>query len=116
MRFESKHFWMFSISTSKHVATSSMFSPEACNVLVSAKSHISDFSIQNIRSCRNILISKLPRIESCGTLDETQYQSLKAVPIFIRYFLLDRELCNKFKLPVPKPYVASFANSKFCGK
>ena len=63
-----------------------MFSPEAYNVLSSAKLHISDFSMQRVRSFRNILNSKGPRIEPCGTLDETQRRSLKVVPIFTRYF------------------------------
>ena len=90
MRLESNHFKTFSISTSKHVATSPMFSAEAYNVLSSAKLHICDFPMQSMRSFRNILNSKGPRIEPCDTLDETQRQSLKVVPNFTRCFLFDR--------------------------
>ena len=82
----SNHFGTFSMSTSKHVTTSPMLSPEAYNVLSSAKLHVFDFSVQNIRSFRNILNSKVPRIEPCGTPNETQRQSLKVVPIFTRWF------------------------------
>ena len=70
MRFESNHLRTFSISTSKHVATSPMFSPEAYSVLSSAKLHIPDFSMHNRRSFIYMLNSRGPRIESYDTPDE----------------------------------------------
>ena len=76
MQFESNHFRKFSMSASKHFATSPMFSPEAYNILPSAKLHIVYFSIHNIRSFINILNNKGPRIEPCGIPDEIKCRSL----------------------------------------